>query len=290
MNIQKKRPDGPGILFYFCKKENMYKKINSLQNPEVKFWLQLKEKSRVRKKTGQFLLEGKREILLALEGKYKFHKLLYCPSITQEGTLQKLKKNLSDTTDFIELSENVYRKIAYRESSEGMIALVASKDHSLQSLVFKRKNPLLLVAEAPEKPGNIGALLRTADAANIDAVLIVNPKTDLYNPNVIRSSVGCLFTNALATGSSLEISSYLNKKNITTFAAALHKDSVPYHREDYTSACALIVGTESTGLSDFWLENAAQKIIIPMRGKIDSMNVSVAASILIFEALRQRDF
>jgi TrmH family RNA methyltransferase len=148
---------------------------------------------------------------------------------------------------------------------------------------------LILVAEAPEKPGNIGALLRTADAANVDAVIIANPKTDIYNPNIIRSSVGCVFTNQIATGSTTEIIKFLKGLNIDIYCAEL-KASVNYHTQDYTKPAAIVVGTEATGLSDEWLQHSTQNIIIPMQGEIDSMNVSVAAGILIFEAKRQRQF
>ena len=151
------------------------------------------------------------------------------------------------------------------------------------------ENPLILVAEAPEKPGNIGALLRTADAANLDAVIIANPKTDLYNPNIVRSSVGCLFTNQIATGTTEDVIDFLIGNNINFYSATL-QNSTSYHIQNYTTPTALVVGTEATGLTQLWREKATQNIIIPMQGEIDSMNVSVAAAILIFEAKRQREF
>src|SRR5690606_15875508 len=183
----------------------------------------------------------------------------------------------------------VYHKIAYRGSTEGIIGVGIAKDLSLEELKLENSKPLILVAEAPEKPGNIGALLRTADAANVDAVLVANPKTDMFNPNIIRSSVGCVFTNRLATGTTSEIINFLKEKNIAVYGAALQA-SVPYHSIDFNSPTAIVVGTEATGLSEEWLENTSRNIIIPMQGEIDSMNVSVAAGILIFEAKRQRDF
>jgi len=155
------------------------------------------------------------------------------------------------------------------------------------SMQFKSKNPLILVAEAPEKPGNIGALLRTADAANLDAVIIANLKGDLYNPNTIRSSVGCVFTNQIAVGTTSEVLNFLKNKGIAIYGAALSA-SIPYTKANFTTSAAIVVGTESTGLTQEWLENTTQNIVIPMQGEIDSMNVSVAAAILIFEALRQR--
>lgn len=268
----------------------MHKQITSPQNAFIKELVLLKDKSRNRKKTGTFLLEGQREIELATLGSYTIQKIIFCLDICSKTTIDTLINKFSNTSEFIEVNKEVYQKIAYRETTEGIVALVKSKNHSLEGIVFKRKKPLILVAEAPEKPGNIGALLRTADAANIDAVFIANPRTDMYNPNIIRSSVGCLFTTQIATGTSQEVLEYLNKNNINSYAAALKEDSVPYQDQNFTEATAIVVGTEATGLSDEWLENATKKIIIPMNGKIDSMNVSVAASILIFEVSRQRDF
>ncbi|ETN96085.1 23S rRNA methyltransferase [Zhouia amylolytica AD3] len=193
------------------------------------------------------------------------------------------------TPDLIEISKEVYQKISYRQTTEGIIAIANTKKHSLEELSFKNNTPLILVAEAPEKPGNIGALLRTADAAAVDAVIIANPKTDLYNPNIIRSSVGCVFTNQIAAGTTQEIIKFLKDRNIQINCAALTA-SVNYHTIDYTNPTAIVVGTEATGLSDEWLENASRNIIIPMQGEIDSMNVSVSAAIIIFEAKRQRSF
>jgi TrmH family RNA methyltransferase len=168
------------------------------------------------------------------------------------------------------------------------MAISKIKDHSLKQLELRSTNPLILVAESPEKPGNIGALLRTADAAGIDAVLIADPLTDLYNPNIIRSSVGCLFTNSISTGSSEEIINYLKKNQISIYCAALQA-SILYTKCDFTQGTAIVVGTESTGVSPVWLEESDRIVKIPMNGEIDSMNVSVAAGILIFEAKRQRE-
>ena len=264
----------------------MIKQIFSLQNPFIKQLVQLKDKSRERKKTGLFLIEGQRELTLALKGHYAIETILFLPELISESQMSTF---VSPETELIEISKEVFQKLAYRDTTEGVIAVAKCKSHDLETIHFTTKNPLILIAEAPEKPGNIGALLRSADAANVDAVIIANPKTDLYNPNIIRSSVGCLFTNQIATGSTSEIIAFLKEKNINIFCAALQA-SVNYHTQDYTTPTALVVGTEATGLSSEWLEHASQNIIIPMQGEIDSMNVSVAAGILIFEAKRQRDF
>ncbi len=268
----------------------MLKKISSLQNKEIKWLLQLQEKSRIRRKEGLFILEGQREIKLALKGKYKPLHLYFMPEIIDfQEVLEIAKNNTEQPAEISEISKEVYDKLAYRGSTEGLIGVFKTKDHKLEELKFKTSTPLLLVAEAPEKPGNIGAILRTADAAAVDAVIIANPRTDLYNPNIIRSSVGCVFTNQIATGSTSDIIEFLLRQNIRIYAAALQA-AEPYHKINFKEASAIIMGTEATGLSEEWLENSTQNIVIPMQGEIDSMNVSVAAGILIFEAKRQRNF
>lgn len=264
----------------------MTKQITSIQNPFFQQLVLLKYKSKARKKMGLFLIEGEREIILALKGGYRLETILYYPKLFSEEQLNNLT---TQQLNIIEVSKEVYQKLAYRETTEGVIAVAKIKDLSISNISFKTENPLILIAEAPEKPGNIGALLRTADAANVDAVIIANPKTDLYNPNIIRSSVGCVFTNQIAVGTTSEIIQFLKENNINIFCADLQA-SVEYHTQDYTKPTAIVVGTEATGLTNEWLENATQNIIIPMQGEIDSMNVSVTAGILIFEAKKQRNF
>ncbi len=264
----------------------MAKIISSVQNPLVKRIVLLKEKSRERKKANLFIIEGKRELSLAIKGGYKIQTLLYYQDLFSESEAKAMARY---HIEVIEISKEVFQKLAHRETTEGVIALVSSKNHDLESLKLTSKNPLILIAEAPEKPGNIGALLRTADAANADAVIIANPKSDLYNPNIIRSSVGCVFTNEIATASTAEVIAFLKHYNFNIFCAALQA-SEPYHLQDYTLPTAIVVGTEATGLTEAWLKASTQNVIIPMQGVIDSMNVSVAAGILIFEAKRQRDF
>lgn len=261
------------------------KQITSIQNPYIKSLVQLQEKAKIRKETRTFIVEGIREIELALIGNYKIETLLFCLELINLSEHESLYQSECSK---IEISKEVYQKLAYRESTEGVIAIFKSKNLKLSELILP-KNPLLLVIESIEKPGNIGAMLRTADAAKIDAVLIANPKSDLYNPNIIRSSVGCVFTNQIATGTSEEIINFLKKYDVLIYSATL-QNSNSYHLENYTSPSALVVGTEATGLSQIWRDESTQNIIIPMQGAIDSMNVSVAAAILIFEAKRQRGF
>jgi len=267
------------------------KQITSSQNPFVKSLVVLQEKAKARKQSGTFLIEGMREIELALKGKYEVETVLFLPELITESGIRNVvipSAVEGNVPEMIQISKEVYQKLAYRDTTEGIIAVAKSKSLALSDLVLP-KNPLILVMEAIEKPGNIGAMLRTCDAANVDAVIIANPKTDLYNSNIVRSSVGCLFTNQIATGTSEEVIKFLNKKNITIFGATL-QNSQFYHTQDYTTPTALVVGTEATGLTQVWRENTIQNIIIPMQGEIDSMNVSVASAILIFEAKRQRGF
>ncbi len=264
--------------------------IESIQNPKVKEMVRLKEKSRARTQSGTFVIEGVRELGLAIAAGYKILSWFVQPTICSSEQLEELSKKMSEQGAPLPptyISQAVFEKVVQRGSTEGVIAVAKCQEHSLENLSFKHENPLILVAEAPEKPGNIGALLRTADAANLDALIIANPKSDLYNPNIIRSSVGGLFTVPVAMGSSTEVLSFLQGLQANVYAAALQA-SKPYTEVNFSGPTALVVGTEATGLEALWLEASNQNIRIPMRGAIDSMNVSVAAGILIFEAIRQR--
>lgn len=263
------------------------KLISSAQNPLVKQILLLKDKSRERKKTGRFVVEGRKELELALSGGYVPKQCLFCPEVNPSLNIASF--HFPFGVEVVQITQPVYEKLAYRGTTEGVLCIMESKPHGLDSIQFKTDTPLVLVAEAPEKPGNIGALLRTADAAAVDAVLIANPKSDLYNPNIVRSSVGCVFTNQIGMGTTTEIIQFLKSNQIKIYCAALSA-SKNYVECNFTGASAIVMGTESTGLTEDWLQNSDQNIIIPMHGKIDSMNVSVSAAILIFEARRQRGF
>ena len=260
------------------------KQIQSLQNPLIKNILKLQEKSRERKKQQLFIIEGKREVELAFKSDFEIESLLFISKKIEPHYLKQF-----NAKEVIEITPEIYQKIAYRESTEGIIAVAKSKYINLKSLTFKNKYPLILVLEGIEKPGNIGAMIRSADAANIDAVILADPKTDHFNPNVIRSSVGGVFTKKIVISSSEEIIAFLRQKNIKMYAATL-QNSNKYTDEDYTEASAIIVGTEANGLTQIWRNHSIKNINIPMQGEIDSMNVSVAAAILLFEAKRQRNF
>ena len=259
------------------------KQITSAQNPYIKSLLLLQEKAKARKQSGTFLIEGIRELELAIKGKYEIETLLFVSDILAEKTIAKFTKAATET---IEISKEVYQKLAYRDTTEGILAVAKTKPLTLDALSLPA-NPLLLVLEAMEKPGNIGAMLRTCDAAKVDAVILANPKTDVYNPNIVRSSVGCLFTNQIAVCSTEEAIAYLQQNHIAIYSATL-QNATDYTTQNYTTPTALVIGTEATGLSTPWRTASTQNIIIPMEGEIDSMNASVAAAILIFEAKRQR--
>lgn len=262
------------------------KKITSTQNNYIKELVKLQEKSRERRKKGLFLVEGQREISLVKRGNYKIETILF---VSDFFSTDEINDSYPNSINKIEITKEVYQKLAYRDSTEGIIAVVKTKDFSLENINFKTRTPLILVLESIEKPGNIGAMLRTADAANVDAVFIADTKTDMYNPNIIRSSVGCVFTNQVAVATSKEIIDFLQKNNINIYSATL-QNSNEYYKEDYTKPTAIVVGTEATGLTPIWRNEATQNINIPMQGEIDSMNVSVACAIITFEAKRQRGF
>jgi TrmH family RNA methyltransferase len=180
----------------------------------------------------------------------------------------------------------VFEKIAYREGSDGLLAVAIPKYADIKS--FKpKKNPLIIVLETVEKPGNLGAIMRTADAAGVDAVIIADPRTDLYNPNAIRASIGTIFSVPLFACSSEECINWLRENDIKIYCTYL-KASIDYLEADFRQGSAIVMGTEATGISDIWVDAADQNLIIPMNGIADSLNVSVTTAIVVFEAIRQR--
>ena len=258
-------------------------KISSLQNTKVKQLVALQQKSSERRKQGVFVVEGIRELQHCLNAGYTINSIFFCPELTNTGALSSL---LSESIASYEVSPEVYEKIAYRGSTEGVIAIVQSKQVALKDLHLS-KQPLLIVLESVEKPGNLGAILRSADAAGADAVIICDPLTDLYNPNLIRSSIGAIFSVPCIACSSDDCINFLKQNNINILTAQL-QDSKLYYDTDMTCGTAIIMGTESTGLTDVWRKAADAHIRIPMLGQLDSLNVSVSAAILLFEAVRQR--
>jgi TrmH family RNA methyltransferase len=261
-------------------------KITSLQNAAIKNIVKL-AKSKERKEQQLFVIEGARELLLALAGGYIIDSVYVCTQIFAKSKYPDVVDSIARDKIFT-ISPAVFEKIAYRENSDGIVAVAKPKSHGLADIKLSA-NPFVIVLESVEKPGNLGAILRTADAAAVDGVIVCDPQTDLYNPNVIRSSVGTLFTVQTAVCTSSEAMEWLQQNKITSYAAELQAAEF-YQDVDFTYPSAIIMGTEAEGLSDFWLQNAEKRIKIPMRGKIDSLNVSVSAAILTFEAMRQRGF
>jgi RNA methyltransferase, TrmH family len=275
--------------------------ITSTQNSRIKFAISL-QKASARKKEQLFIIEGLREIRLALLAGYKIHSLFVCTEITLKNRedsyghgVRSPAPGRDDIADIIreqapvmETTSGVFRKLAYREKSDGLVAIAHQKRFVLEDIKLG-DNPLVLVAESVEKPGNLGAMLRTADAAGLDAVLICDPTTDLFNPNVVRSSLGTLFTTRIACCTSKEAVDWLKIRNIRIYTTALTA-SQSYHQVDYTGPAAIVSGAEATGVSGIWEDNSDAKIIIPMFGMVDSMNVSAATAVVLYEALRQRGF
>ncbi len=270
--------------------------ITSVQNPKVKQLVLLQQKSSERRKTGLFVVEGQREIGHCLEAGYELDSLYCCPALMGGATAQHedaagvafdgIAKTSTSVTRY-EVTPEVYEKIAYRGSTEGLLAVVRSRQLTLNELPLGA-HPLVVVLERVEKPGNLGAILRSADAAKADAVIVCDPLTDLYNPNLIRSSIGAIFTVPCVACSSEECISFLKAHDIRILTAQL-QDSHLYYDTDMCCGTAIVMGTESTGLTDTWRRAADAHIRIPMLGRLDSLNVSVSAAILLFEAVRQRE-
>ena len=254
--------------------------ITSLKNPKIKDLLSLSEKSRERRERGLFVVEGQREVARALAAGYEAETLFVCEAYLSEPLAVAPDKVFPVSTE-------VYERIAYRGGTEGVVAALRTRNQSLEALSL-RENPLILVLESVEKPGNIGAVLRSADAAGVDAVLVCDPLTDLYNPNLIRASLGALFSVPTLCCTSQEAATWLKRHGIAILTAQL-QDSELYYDTDMTRGTALVMGTEDRGLSPFWREQADAHIRIPMASMMDSLNVSVSAAILCFEAVRQRN-
>lgn len=253
--------------------------ITSSANPKFKRLIALLQKSSERRESALFTVEGVREISHCIEAGYKPDCIFFCPDIVSEETLPQCRH--------FALSAGLYAKAAYREGTEGAIGVFQAIEHPLSSLHLK-DNPLIAVLESVEKPGNLGAVLRTCDAAGADALIICDPRTDLYNPNLIRASIGAVFAVPTAVCTTAQAITFLKSKGIRILTAQL-QDSSLYYDCPMTKGTAIVMGTEATGLSDKWRQVADAHIRIPMLGKLDSLNVSVSAAILLYEAVRQRN-
>ena len=260
--------------------------LSNPKNPRIKE-VQKLDKAAFRKETGLFVVEGLREINLSVKAGYEIEQVFICEQmIRQSEDYNVLFLDDLEQSKLYDVSPEAYDALAYRGSTEGIVAVLKQKEHLLSDLVLPQ-NPLLLVFEGVEKPGNLGAMLRTADAVGVDAVLLCDMATDLYNPNVIRSGIGTVFTNKIAVDSTGNIIDFLKHHKIKTYAASLQAEKI-YYEFDYKKPTAFVVGEEANGLSELWQSNASEKLIIPMNGIIDSLNVSVSAAVLLYEALRQR--
>lgn len=265
--------------------------ISSVQNPKIKLLTALQKKSSERRSRGQFVVEGVRELQHCVEAGFEVESVFCCREFLGDDSSACFFNDFEtsggiDSSHFYSVSPKVYEHIAYRGSTEGVVAVVKCRERSLDDLELG-ENPLLMVLESVEKPGNLGAVLRSADAARADAVIVCDPLTDLYNPNLIRASIGAVFTVPVVACDSTTCINFLKSKNIKILTAQL-QDSSLYYETDMRRGVALVMGTESTGLTQQWRLAADAHIRIPMLGRLDSLNVSVSAAILLFEAVRQR--
>ena len=269
--------------------------ITSAQNPRIKHLLLLQQKSQQRRREGLFVVEGVRELQHCIEAGFEMDSLFVCEELVP-STIPPCKEG-----NIFFLPRFLYEKVAYRGSTEGVIAIMKERKLTLTDLkshlsphtshltpLTSHHSPLIMVLEGVEKPGNLGAVLRSADAARADAVIVCDPLTDLYNPNLIRASIGALFTVPTVACSSSECIAFLKENGIRILTAQL-QDSQLYYDTDMRSPVAIVMGTESTGLTQQWRDAADAHIRIPMLGSLDSLNVSVSAAILLFEAVRQRN-
>lgn len=260
--------------------------ITSISNPKIKSFLKLRN-ARVRKAQDVFILEGVKEIKLAVENNYVFNKIFYCPEIISENEFNNLFRSKLNEIETYSISKKVFARMVYRDTSGGIVAEVKRKSHLLSNVTLSG-NPFVLVIENVEKPGNLGAVIRTADAAGIDTVIFCDSNTDVYNPNIIRASLGCIFNISFAVSDSLETIKWLKNQNVNIVCTSL-SGNIPYHNMNYSKPIALVIGSETKGLDQIWLENADKTVFIPMFGQADSLNASVSAAILLYEVLRQRN-
>lgn len=261
--------------------------ISSLQNPKVKKLAALQQKSSERRRERLFIVEGVRELIHCVRAGYEIEALFCCPDILNRNPEASGLATVTQHVPTYEVTKAVYEKIAYRGTTEGALAEIKVRNKSLTDLQLP-DNPMIVVLESVEKPGNLGAVLRSADASKVDAVIVCDPLTDLFNPNLIRSSIGAIFTVPTVACSSEECIAFLKARQIKILTAQL-QDSDLYYNADMRRGTAIVMGTESTGLTNVWRKAADAHIRIPMLGQLDSLNVSVSAAILMFEAVRQRN-
>lgn len=262
-------------------------KITSLQNPKVKALLHLRER-RARDETGLFLIEGYRELLRFLDHGGKAEEIFFCPELFLGSNEQALIARIKG--EHYECSPQVFQKISYRDRPDGLLAVAPQKRQGLKeltALIKTKKAPFLVVAEAIEKPGNLGTILRSTDASGADALIVCDKCTDLFNPNVVRASVGTLFSVPVFEASSSEMIAWLKQQGIQIIAATPHASKL-FTEVDLTQAIAIAMGTEQLGLSETWMKQSDMQVRIPMKGAADSLNVAMATTLLLYEVVRQR--
>jgi TrmH family RNA methyltransferase len=262
-------------------------KITSLQNPRIKNLVKLRDR-RPRDEQGVFLLEGYRAISRAVEKGAEIRELYFAPECFLGENENALIETIGESgVPLFELAKNTFAKVAYRDRPEGLLAVASQWKTQFEDLSLPEV-PFLLVVEAIEKPGNMGTILRSADAAGVDAVIVCDPVTDLFNPNVVRSSTGVLFSVPVVIESTENVIAYLKSKKVRSVATTPSAESL-YTETNLTGPLAIIMGSEQFGLSDAWLSQATEKVRIPMAGQADSLNVAMATIITLFEAVRQRN-
>lgn len=257
--------------------------ITSLQNPRVKHLVKLREDKKQRQKDSVILVEGYDELTLALACGYKPITLLTAPELVS----QPLSIPYAESVETLTVSRAVFEKISYRDNPDGFLGLFSMPARTLADLTLS-EIPLVIVAESVEKPGNLGAILRTADAAHVDAILVCDPRVDIWNPNVIRASRGAVFAVPVVEVKSPEALTWLKESRMRVLAATPSAETL-YTSINMTDPLAIAVGTEDEGLTDFWMQNADLRVKIPMAGKVNSLNVSIATALMTYEAVRQRE-
>lgn len=260
--------------------------ITSLQNENIKDVVKLRQRSH-RDEAGLLIVEGYREVKRALDNEVPVVKLFFCPELYQGKNEPALVARCAErNVPLFECTAPVFMKIAYRDRPEGLLALCPQIRRGLADLALP-ENPFVVIGEHIEKPGNLGTMLRTADAAGADALIVCDRCTDINNPNVVRASIGTIFTVPLAEAGTAETLAWLKQKGIRSLAASPHATK-NYTEVDMTRPIAVVVGAEQYGLSDAWMTQADELVRIPMRGQADSLNVAAAATILLYEVVRQR--
>lgn len=259
--------------------------ISSPGNRRVKALVRLRTR-RERDREGLFLVEGAREVRRALAWRSQLLTIYRCPSLRRTEGAQGWLEEVEKGVEVVELSEPAFRKVSYRDHPDGLLAVLRQPPLALAGL-RPGPSPLLLVVESVEKPGNLGAMLRTAEAAGADAVIVADPATDVFNPNVVRASLGSLFTVPLAVTSGTDALKWLRRRGIAVVATSPAADRTSWE-SDLRGAVALVIGSERHGLSDLWISCADRRVRIPMAGSVDSLNAAATAAVILFEARRQR--